>query len=199
MAPDDPLERTLFRVMDLLEAEEAEYFLTGSLVRNAFGEPRASRDLDVVVPEEHEDTLRRVFEDDGFRAEGPLKGRLGRRIVLRTDDALVDLWLAPPTEFHRREFERAVEKEYRGRSIPLMHPEDFVLRKLVNYARIRGHTEDLEDAYQVLLHGWKEVDEDNLMDRATFYRVKDHAQRLLELVREDREELEGTGEPPGGG
>lgn len=187
----DPIERVLFRVMDVLEEAEVPYFVTGALVRNAYGEPRSSQDIDVVVEGKHEGELRRDFEAQGFDVQGPREGRLGRRLVLRGDETPVDLWLAPKTQLHEAEFDRAVAREYRGRSVPLMHPGDFVLRKLVNYRRIRGDTADLEDAYQVLLYGWDEVDRNRLLERAAFYRVETDARELLETVREDRADLEG--------
>ena len=191
LAPED-LEARLFAVLDVLEELRVPAFLTGALVRNVYGEMRTTRDFDVVLdartlPWER---VHEAFTARGFVVEGPLHGNLGKRLVVDSSGTPVDLWLAPDTDLHRREFERVKRIPYGDRMLAVMHPEDYVLRKLVNFRRIRGKQTDIDDAYQVLLHAWEEIDPERLVARATGHRVEGAARELVDLVREDREKLE---------
>jgi predicted nucleotidyltransferase component of viral defense system len=85
--------------------------------------------------------------------------------------------------------ERAVEVDYHGIPLRIMDAEDFVLRKLVN-CRKRRNPNDLDDAYQVLLHAWMEIDAERLVARASGHRVEKLARELVDLAREDRARLE---------
>lgn len=195
MSSSDELRDQLVRIVEILSRAGVPHMLTGALVRNALAPARTSEDLDIVLdmtrrtPAE----IRALFEAAGYRVEGPLKGNLGTRLVLDLPELEADLWLAPDTETHRREMSRAVTVEYLGRSLRMMDPEDYVLRKLVN-TRVRRNPNDLDDAYQVLLHAWDRIDADRLIARASGHRVERIAQELVDLVREDSEKLE-RGEP----
>lgn len=193
---DDQLRKELVRILDVLDGASIPHFLTGALARNALATSRTSEDFDIVLDMRgrKEDDVRMLFERAGYRVEGPLKGNLGRRFVLDIPDYEADLWLAPDTEIHRAELERARPADYHGRRVRVMHPEDFVLRKLVNWRRIRHKPTDLDDAYAVLLARFDEVDSDRLVQRAAGHRVDKDARELVELVREDREKL-ARGEP----
>lgn len=200
MAPTeaDDFTTVLDTVVRLLDRAEIPYLLTGAIVRNIFAEVRTSRDLDVVIHPDHTDParLRALFEDVGVSVEGPRKGGLGERLVLATDPVPTDLWLAPDTPLHRSEFEHAVSRDLGGRTLVVTHPQDFVLRKLVN-TKIRRASHDLDDAYQVLLFAWEMIDADQLIEDAAIHRVQGKARELVDLVRSDREELE-RGETPEG-
>ncbi len=193
LAPEE-LERELFKILDILAAANIEHMLTGAQVRNLFGEPRTSGDFDIVVLLRGitKDAVRDVFASEGYAIEGPIKGDLGERFVLALPDFEADIWLAPDMQFHRAEFGNAVRARYGDRELPVMAPGDFVLRKLVNYYRIRGLSHDLEDAFQVLLHAWERIDMDALPDRAAVYRIRKQAEALIEKTRRERERLEGS-------
>lgn len=197
--PGSDLEDTLFQICDVLEGAEVRYLVTGALVRNYFGVSRTSLDVDIVIhPEDADpDGLADLFEEHGVHVEGVRKGDMGERLVLGFPDLSADLWLPSGHPLHHEEFERRHEAEYRGRTIPLIGPTDYILRKLVNFYRTRRNTNDLDDAYQVLLYAWDLVDVDALLERATVQRVREEAEELVKTVREDRADLE-TGEDPVG-
>ncbi len=111
---------------------------------------------------------------------------MGSRLILAVGGTPVDLWLAPDTELHRREFERARTIPYGNRFIRLMDPEDFVLRKVVTWRRVRRKSTGIDDAYQILLVAWYSIDRARLLDRAGFHRVTDAMRELIEVAEEDR-------------
>lgn len=185
---DEPLERELFRILDILQRAGIRHFATGALARNLYGESRTSRDFDIVLDAarpEPED-LRKLFEREGYVVEGPLRGDLGERLVLHFANYYADLWLSPKTELSRQEFERFRHVPYAGRTIPVIHPEDYVLRKLVNYYRVRRKPNDIDDAHQVLLYEWENIDRERLVQRAIVYRIEKKARELIAIVEEDR-------------
>jgi hypothetical protein len=188
----EELDELLFRVLNALEGDDVPCFVTGAFPRNAQGDWRTTRDIDVVVHPTHAEaeSLTGLFSDLGFDVEGPREGSLGRRLVLKGDRAPVDIWLPEGHPLHHEEFDRVQGVEYRGRVVPVPHPEDYVLRKLVNYYRLRRSTNDLDDAYQVLLYAWDLVDVDDLLERAVTYQVREEAEELVRTVEEDRAELE---------
>lgn len=196
MPSADEIRGYLTRIIGILQAEGIRYMMTGALVRNALAPARTSEDLDVVLDMTGRtvEGIRRLFENAGFRVEGPLKGDLGARLVLDLPEYEADLWLAPDTEIHRSEMARATEVDYHGIVVRIMDPEDFVLRKLVNTRKRRNYN-DLDDAYQVLLHAWDRIDPDRLLARSTGHRVEMTARELIELVREDREKLKAGKSP----
>lgn len=200
MAPTeaDDFTAVLETVVGLLDRAEIPYLLTGAIVRNIFGDVRTSRDLDVVVHPDHADPddLRALFEGVDLEVEGPRRGDLGERLVIATDPVQTDLWLAPDTPLHRSEFERAVPREVGDRTLVVMHPQDYVLRKLVN-TKVRRAGHDIDDAYQVLLFAWDEIDPETLVEDAHLHRIGGKARELVDLVRSDREQLE-RGETPEG-
>ena len=198
MPSADAIRGHLTRILSILQRAQIPHMVTGALVRNALAPVRTSEDLDVVLDMRGRTAadVRALFEAEGFRVEGPLRGDLGTRLVLDLPEYEADLWLAPDTELHRAEMARAREVDYHGMRLPLMDPEDYVLRKLVNTRR-RRNPNDLDDAYQVLLHAWDQIDPDRLVARATGHRVETTARELVDLVREDRAALESGRSPEG--
>lgn len=89
-----------------------------------------------------------------------------------------------------------VASPYAGRMLAVMNPEDHVLRKSVNFRRIRAKQSDL-DAHEALLRAWDQIDADRLIARASGHRVETTARELVELVREDRAALEAGRSPEG--
>lgn len=193
LAPE-ALERELFKILDILAAADVEHFLTGAQVRNLLAEPRTSGDFDIVVllRGRTKTWVRELLESKGYAVEGPLRGDLGERLVLALPDFEADVWLAPDTEFHRNEFGNAIRVRYGDRELPVMAPGDFVLRKLVNYYRVRGKSHDLEDAFQVLLHAWAQIDVEALPRRAEAYRIRKETEALIAKTRRERARLEST-------
>lgn len=198
LAPED-LNELLFEVLDALEEKGIPHVVTGAFPRNAYGAGRTTRDIDIVVHPDHAHptSLEDLFRARSFEVEGPKEGSLGERLVLKGGRVPVDIWLPSGHPLHHEEFQRHHEVEYRGRTVPILHPTDYVLRKLVNYYRVRRSPNDVDDAYQVLLFAWDLVDVDALLERATTHRVREEAEELVATVREDRASLE-AGEDPSG-
>lgn len=180
--------RTLFATLD---AAGIPFFLTGALARNALASARTSEDFDLVLDMRGRtpDDVKRILTAAGHSPNGPEKNEFGERLVLTVAGVETDLWLAPDTATHRAELDHAIEIDHVGRKVRVMAPEDFVVRKLVTYGRIRRRSADLDDAYQVLLLHWDAIDRDRLIQRAEAHRLGALARELVDVVNEDRNAL----------
>lgn len=179
----------LFSVLDALDTAGIPHFLTGALVRNLYAGARTSEDFDIVIDlqDRRPGDVQNALEAAGFHVEGPFRNEFGERLVIVAGGIETDLWLAAHTEAHLRDLEGLRSISYHGREIRAPSPEDFVLRKLHVYGRIRRRSTDLDDAYQVLVLQWDSIDVERLIRRAAAFRLEDLARELVEVAREDRE------------
>lgn len=187
----DAAREGLLALLRALDAAGIDHYLTGALVRNLLGSARTSEDFDVVV-DTHANSHERVRDalaSAGYQLEGPLKGNLGERFVTEAGGFETDVWLPPDTETARHEMRNRKAVEWHGTRVWIMDPEDYVLRKLVTWRRVRRKTTDLDDAYQVLFVEWESIDAERLVQRAGFHRVTEAMRELVDLVREDRAKL----------
>lgn len=72
MARDIQLEqnRAFGGIIDIFEATGIEYVIWGGVAASAYGEPRFTRDMDVVIRLSYDDVdiLARLLEEDGYSA-----------------------------------------------------------------------------------------------------------------------------------
>lgn len=145
-----PLSAAL-EIAAFLEDEGIPYVILGGLAVHYWGEPRATRDVDitVMVPREAVDSFfARVLEKCEPRIEGALEFAHRHRVLLvrHKDGTPIDISLAIPgyeEEVMRRA--RPVEWPGGGR-LQLISPEDLIIHKCVA-ARPR----DLEDVKAILI------------------------------------------------
>lgn len=116
---------------------EIPHYITGGVAAATYGEPRTTRDLDVVialVPLQL-DTLVQCLECEGFYVPGVEEIRSGQLSTLgithQETIARADLMLAGNSAFEQRQFQRrrAIEVPSRG-ILYLAAPEDLILNKL---------------------------------------------------------------------
>lgn len=126
------------------------FAVIGGCARNAYAEPRATKDVDLVAevdPSGHE-RLGRALAARGFRrasavAHGP--GPVPDAIFYRDDAGRrIDVLFAH-TEFEREALDGAGEASpYDGVSVPVVSPEALIVYKLV-----AGRTQDIADVEAV--------------------------------------------------
>jgi Uncharacterised nucleotidyltransferase len=117
------------------------YMLTGSLVSSYYGDPRTTRDLDLVVnatepPDERIKGFVDLCEKEGFyvateAALGPWsEGRRQFNVISAMTGWKADIMWVQRRPFSREEFARRREINLMGINIPVPSPEDIVLAKL---------------------------------------------------------------------
>ena len=127
------------------------YMVSGSLGSGLHGEPRASRDVDVVIDPDEESlsSLLRAFSSDWYvsrdAAEAALRERSMFNVVDSTTGWKADLVVRRERPYSVEEFSRRQRAEILGASVWVVSPEDSILSKL-EWARAGGSRRQLEDA-----------------------------------------------------
>jgi hypothetical protein len=144
------------RLIDAFQRAEVPYMLTGSYASAAYGTPRATNDIDVVIAPT-EDQLRKLlreFPDDRYYAdeidalESMAFGSQFNVIDFATSWK-ADLIFRKNRPFSRTEFDRRRLHSIAGRNVFLVSPEDILVAKL-EWAKFRESDRQIEDAAGVI-------------------------------------------------
>ena len=143
-----------------LERLGLRYLVTGSMATIAYGEPRFTNDIDIVVelPPEAIDDIARTFPDDEFRVSRSAMVdalRLHRQFnVIHPRSGLkIDFFVASPSAFDQMRLSR-------GQRLPVLvqgtacfaTPEDVILKKLQYFheGRSQKHVRDILGVLRIL-------------------------------------------------
>lgn len=113
------------------------YYITGGVAAIAYGEPRTTQDLDIVLAIRPQDirALADALEQAGFYVPGVEDASSGRMRTLQITHvesiARADLMIAEDSEFDRIKFERKQQYDLPGGiAVYLASPEDIILNKI---------------------------------------------------------------------
>jgi hypothetical protein len=154
-----------------LDACDIDFMVTGSFVSSYYGDPRTTRDLDLIInaPEPPGESIRRFVdrcEGSGYYVSrgATLEPSDGSRrqfnVISATSGWKADIMWLHDRPFSRMEFERRVPIEILGDMVSIPTPEDIVLAKL----EWGGSTESRQflDAVSVLTTIGPSIDHDYL-------------------------------------
>ncbi len=137
MWTQDPLDVALV-LHQVLGQLQIPYYITGGVAAVAYGEPRTTRDLDMVIRIDLGDLDRLVaeLEKAGFYVSGIEEVRTGQmqilQIIHQERIERADLMVAGSGEFDQIQFERRQSIEVAEEvSLYYVSPEDLVLNKLL--------------------------------------------------------------------
>lgn len=144
------LHRTLFRLADLLDAEDVVYMIVGALAVGMWGRPRATLDVDVTLRGDADrlETVTARAAREGFTADAawlewqPLLRERQRRLI--APGAVIDL-MRPRDAHDETALDRRRVLSVEDRGLPFVAPDDLILMKLK-----AGRPRDFEDAVSVL-------------------------------------------------
>ncbi len=157
----------LGRVVAVLDANQIEYMVTGSIASSLHGEPRASHDIDLVValPAQAVDILFQAFPPPSYYlSRESMMDAVQRRSMfnlLWVDEGdKVDFWLLTDEPFDRSRFSRRYPDDVLGMRLQVPTPEDTILAKLRWDFLCGGSNKQFTDALRIY-----EIHRDHL-DRA---------------------------------
>ncbi|MGF1603800.1 MAG: hypothetical protein ACFCU8_17600 [Thermosynechococcaceae cyanobacterium] len=114
------------------------HYITGGVAAATYGEPRTTRDLDMVIslPLAQLDRLVQRLESEGFYVPGVEDIRSGRlktlSITHQETIARADLMVSGASSFDQEQFTRRLAVEIPGQgTLYLVSPEDLILNKLL--------------------------------------------------------------------
>jgi hypothetical protein len=142
-------------VIGLLERSGVPYMVTGSLASSYHGEPRATRDADIVIDPSREalDELTAGLLEAGFYVDRDVaREALADRSqfnAIGTDAAKVDFLIRRDRPFSVEEFRRRHPADLLGTPGFVASAEDVILAKL-EWAKATGSERQLDDAAGIL-------------------------------------------------
>jgi hypothetical protein len=145
----------LATIVELLDREDVPYMVTGSLASSYHGEPRATRDVDIVI-DPAPDALERLV--DGLRVAGFSVDRdvgleaLGSRSqfnAIGQDASKVDFIIRRDRPFSIEEFRRRQPADLLGTPGFVASAEDLMVAKL-EWSTVSGSERQLDDVAGIL-------------------------------------------------
>jgi hypothetical protein len=157
----------------------------------AYGEPRFTNDIDVVVdlPAEKVAALCAAFPEDQFYLSAAAVTEAVRRrhqfnILHPTSGLKVDVIVAGDSEFDRSRLQRGLRLPVLpDRTVSFASPEDVILKKLVYY-REGGSEKHLRDIAGVLRVGGERLDRNYLLEWVVRLDLGDLWQLTLDRAKE---------------
>lgn len=164
------------------------YVIVGGIAVMAWGQPRATRNIDTLVALEEGDVERFVeavedesFQVDRYAVEKAFEDRSHVTVFDRESAYHVDVKLALSPE-ERAEVEAAVVVPFEGGDLRIAPPEEVVAWKLKF-----GSPQDLLDARSILVRQGDDLDVDRLVLLAGRLGVEKALERLMAEVRGPRD------------
>jgi hypothetical protein len=155
----------LRRLVGVLDGLGSPYMVVGSLASAAYGEPRMTQDIDVVVDMQEEQVapLCRAFSPDEFYVSAEAAKEAVRRkgqfsIIDAASGNKIDLMILPAGDWGQAE----ISRRQRMRILPDLEgycarPEDVILGKMLYY-REGGSDKHLRDVVGIMKVSGDEVD-----------------------------------------
>jgi hypothetical protein len=154
-------------VVRALDERAIPYLIVGSIASMAYGEPRLTRDIDIIVDlrPEHVESLCAAFPADEFYVSLPAaRQAVARRhqfnVIHPTSGNKIDFMIARTDAWGREQLARGRKLELQqGTVASVAAPEDVILSKLLYYRE--GHSDKhLRDVAAMLQVSGDEIDSD---------------------------------------
>ncbi len=184
--------KLLIKVLTLLNENQIDYMITGSLVSSIQGEPRATHDVDIVVnmTDTAVPALIKTFQlPDYYISELAIKEAIQHKSMFNlldtTEGDKADFWILTDEPFDQSRFARKKEEKILGFSMKISTPEDTILMKL-RWANLSGGSEKqftdalrvYEIQYQNLDLNYMEAWSKTLQVKELWDRIKQEAQPI---------------------
>lgn len=161
----DP-RKFLVIIAKILNELKIPYIVTGGIAVVAWGRPRFTADIDIVVELKYRDldNLEKALAklgDSGYIDRGMMEGALKNTGEFNFIDGKtgvkVDFWISKKDEFSNLKIQRRKLKKILGQKVYFISPEDLILSKLDWYQKSES-TRQLEDIESVLKISGKILD-----------------------------------------
>jgi len=174
-----------------LDRLKIRYFITGSQATIAFGEPRFTNDIDVVVDltrTQLKDFCAAFPESEYYLSRATAEDAIAKRhqfnIIHPTSGLKIDVIIQPNTPFDRQRMDRAVRLPVAADYDACFgSPEDVILKKLEFY-QLGGGDRHLRDIAGVLKIMGEKIDRQYIANWAANLGVDDLWQAILRRVEE---------------
>lgn len=156
--------------------------IVGGFAVGLHGHERPTKDIDIVLqlPFTERDQVKDLIDSLGITDPvEQVDPQWGKRLSTELPSGLkLEVFFAPDHPWYKEEFARAHKIELAGRDIPVLSPENLILRKLVNTRLRRG--QDMIDAVAVAKVQGDQLDIDYLRANCAIHRVCAKLEQALE-------------------
>ena len=176
----------VLRVTKVLERAKVPYLITGALAVACYGAPRATVDVDVMVPlGVNASPFISRARSAGFKLGKPIEKRIKQvfmeggivTLAFLGEDFSVDLIAREDVP---NLIERARTFEIYGKGMRVISPEDLIVEKLLVW---RGA--DLTDVARIIVSQWEKLDLDNLRKFAEKKGVTKQLEKILSTAKRE--------------
>jgi hypothetical protein len=179
--------KLLIDVLGVLNENQIDYMITGSLVSSIQGEPRATHDIDIVINITRSAIpafINAFKPPDYYISESAIEEAIQHKSMFNLLDTTagdkVDFWILTDDPFDLSRFERKHEEKMLGVAMKMSTPEDTILMKL-RWAKLSGGSEkQFTDALRVYEVQYEKLDYHYLEEWVQTLGIKGFFERLKE-------------------
>ena len=151
-------EELLKKLAQILKKLKIQYIVTGGIAVVAWGRPRFTADIDVVIeliPQKLNklaDELLKIDKEvyiDKLSMERALEQKREFNFIHPASGLKIDFWILKDNAFDKERIRRKIKKKIGNTFVYLASPEDLILSKLLWY-KMSESTRQLEDIESVL-------------------------------------------------
>jgi uncharacterized protein (DUF1330 family) len=174
----------LARLLAALEKTGIPYMITGSVGSSIYGEPRATRDVDLIIaPTERQlrDFVRDISPDYYVSLDAALdalKNRAMFNVIDGHTSWKADFIICKNALYEKEKFERRLSGEFLGLPLVVATPEDIILSKL-NWSKATASEMQVRDAAGIVRLQGDRLDLAYLRRWAKSLGVEDLLEKLL--------------------
>jgi hypothetical protein len=155
------------KIIDVFDALNIPYMLSGSIAMGVYIVPRATRDFDFVIYLQSKDVIDFVsnFKDGYYcdleSVQEAVKQKNMFNIIDHTSGFKADFMILKDNEFRQLEFKRRVKMAFFDKTVYLVSVEDLLLSKLIWIQEIQAaiQIEDIKNLSQLETLDWDYVNE----------------------------------------
>lgn len=164
------------------------YMLSGSFSSSFYGQPRATKDADIIIASEEEQLIAFIksLGDDYYinydAAREALKNNSMFNVIDIQNSWKADFIIRKNRPFSKEEFKRRQKVNIMGLDVWIVSPEDIILSKL-EWAKNSESGQQFLDAFGVATVQYESLDWDYLYKWAKELQVESSLERLLRQVK----------------
>jgi len=180
-------EKMIIDFTDILEKTKIDYVIVGGIAVSSWGNPRTTKDLDVIIVLKIEDIdeLSKNLQENGFSTDredikDALKEKTHFTIFDKYSEYHIDAKGAY-NEFDALTIKNKLVVLYEGHKMCIASPEDTIAHKLL----FGGH-QDIKDAQSILVRQSGKIDKNYLEELCENLGVLNELETLKERIKNDQ-------------
>ena len=181
-------EDFLEALIEKLNQQDIPYMLSGSVSSSLHGQPRATKDIDIVIAPTKQQVLNfaRALGESYYVSLDAVRNAFAHNSMFNVIDNQsgwkADFIIRKDRPFSRQEFERRGTAKIKGLDVWITSPEDIILSKL-EWAKNSQSEQQFRDAIGVAVVQWGRLDYDYLHKWAKELQMESFLKQLLKQAK----------------